>query len=447
MIKCPCISFLSRLALLFTLLWPITSLSQTTPTQKTEKTEKDCTAITWENLAKTVHETFQNGPGQRAILLEQGARKAERAVSGRLQSLEISANSEFPLGNDTWTDRDLGIDAALNIQLGSLTKTLQLAWQAEARVDHADANAEHWQFAGEVLSAYLESWVQAAVALQTQENLAAALTELEPLRTAADQQHISRLDLLDLEVELGRLTAELAETRRQAHVANTRLAHLLGQSCVRIDDDELTVDDLAPDHPLLAENPWTPLLNQLHTHPLVQSSQAHAHFASQQAEAARKAAPWELSLAAGFYTSAFDIFWPTAEIGLVIPLTNPDAADAERFQALAAAHRAEARWQLRQAHAQLEGFHNRYDAAATQQQSMQTTWLAPLIERQNLLETAFQQRQVSLERVIRGRRELIEARKTTFLVTAELLVATRRAQLLHTLMTSLSAEINTEHNP
>src|SRR5690606_41398751 len=72
---------------------------------------------------------------------------------------------------------------------------------------------------------YLESWIQAAVALQTQENLDAALAELEPLRTAADKQHISRLDLLDLEVELGRLTAELSETLRQAHAANRSEEH------------------------------------------------------------------------------------------------------------------------------------------------------------------------------------------------------------------------------
>lgn len=433
--------------LLLILLWPLATSSQTLNQTAPPLSENHCTAITWHNLSQTVHETFKNGPGQRAILLEQGAQNAERAVSGRLQSLDISANSEFPLGNDTWSDRDLGIDAALTFQLGTLPRALQLAWQAEARFDHATANADHWQFADEVLSAYLESWIQAAVALQTQENLDAALAELEPLRTAADKQHISRLDLLDLEVELGRLTAELSETLRQAHAANTELANLLGHACVRIDDDELTIDDLSPGQPDLTQNPWTALVARIKTHPLVQLREAEAQLATQQAAVARKAAPWELSIGAGFYTSAFDTFWPVAELGLSIPLTNPDAAAAERLQATAAAHSADARWQLRQAQAQLEGFRNRYAAAAAQQQSMQTTWLAPLIERQKLLEEAFRQRQVPLERVIRGRRELIDARKTTFLVTAELLVATRRAQLLNTLMTSLSTEINTEHNP
>lgn len=437
--------YIPSFLLLFLTLWPLASPAQIQPTPH----QKECTTITWQNLQQTVLETFENGPGQRAILLQQGAKNAEKAVSGRLRSLDISAGAEFPLGSDTWKDRDQGIEAMLNIQLGSLASQLKNAWQAEANADRATANAEHWQFADEVLNAYLEAWVQTAIALHTQENIATALTELEPLRTAADKQLISRLDLLDLEAELGRLTAELAQTLRDAQAANIQLAKILGQSCVHIDDHspaQTTSTELI-EKIEKTENPWTPLLAKLNTHPLVQSSQAAAELASQQALAARKAAPWELSIGAGFYTSGFGSAWPVAQLGLAIPLTNPDRAEAERLHATAAAHQADVRWQIRLARSQIEGFRNSYTAAAQQQKSIQTTWLAPLVERQKLLEEAFQQRQIPLERVIRGRRELLDARKQLFLVTTELLVATRRAQLLDTLATTLATTNNTEQNP
>ncbi len=437
--------YIPTLLLLLTTLWPALALSQT-PQTSTPDQEK-CTTITWQNLQQTILDTFQNGPGQSATHLQQGAHNAQKAIPGRLQSLEISAGAEIPLGQETWTDRDQGIEASLNIRLGSLATHLRNAYQAEALATRAQSNADYWQFDDEVLTAYLEAWVQNAVVHHSQQTLAEALTELEPLRTAAEKQMISRLDLLDLESELGRLTTEHTENVRQARAATTRLAATLGQPCVQLDADKITADAATSEDSTPKQNPWTPLLTKINTHPRVQTHNAQATAAQQFSLAARAATPWELSVGTGFFTSGFGPFWPIATLGLSIPLSNPDAPEAEILQATAASHAANARWQIRQVRAELEGLRDSFDAAAQQLESMQSAWLTPLTERQKLLEDAFTQRQVPLERVIRGRRELIDARKQFFLVTAELLIATRRAQLLDTLATTLAATQNTEQNP
>lgn len=428
------------LLLLLTTLWPAITTAQTTPQATPD--QKSCTTITWQNLQHTVLDTFQNGPGQSATILQTGAQNAQKAIPGRLQSLDISAEAEIPLGQDTWQDRDQGIEASLNIRLGSLATHLKNAYQAEALATRAQANADYWQFDDAALTAYLEAAIQTAIAHHSQQTLADARTELEPLRTAAEKQIISRLDLLDLESELGRLQTEHTEHIRQARAATTRLAATLGQPCVQLDTDPISDDQPTPD-----QNPWTPLLAKINTHPLVQTHHAQATLAQTQSLAARAATPWELSIGTGLYTGGFDTFWPIATLGLTIPFANPDAPEAERLQATAAAHDANARWQIRQVRAEIEGFRDNFAAATQQLESMKSAWLTPLTERQKLLEEAFTQRQVSLERVIRGRRELIDARKTIFVVNAEILVATRRAQILNELVTTLSAANNTEQNP
>jgi hypothetical protein len=126
----------------------------------------------------------------------------------------------------------------------------------------------------------------------------------------------------------------------------------------------------------------------------------------------------------------FDEYWAQGVIGLSIPLGNPAAPEADELQAAAIAARAESDWQLEQLRAGLAARADRYAAAVSTFESLNDDYLAPLEKRQKMLDAAVDRGRVSVDRVIRARRDLHEAYHKLLMLRAQIQTNHMRAEAM-----------------
>lgn len=382
----------------------------------------------WDSLEDHARRVWQSGAGRALERTEAGLISQRDRLPGRWQNIQVNAQIEAPAqGAAAWSNAEHVFNALATAQLGTLPDRRAALLEQEIIVQRAQRALEQWRFIEQVRLAYHAWWFHAAMVDHLEEDLATKQRELEPLRAAADQQLISALDLLDLEAELGLVSAEVADAARQRDVARAQLIALLGDGHTLAAPQDLHNMDLAA---LEAENPWDACINKLATHPALRALNAQRDRATAQAALWDSATPWELQLGPQVRTSAFEDSWIAAYVSVTIPLSNFYASDAIGARAQAAALEAEARWEAARLGSGLQAEAQSWRAQVEHIRRLERDLLGPTRKRQELLEAAWQARQVPLERALRGRRQLHEAEHMLIAARAELYLVRARAAAL-----------------
>ncbi|QDG49767.1 hypothetical protein FIV42_03145 [Persicimonas caeni] len=383
------------------------------------------TALQPGNVSQVANRVYEAGPQRAHKALVEGMAQARQSVPGRVRSLDINVVPEFSTSGASELN-EYTADVALTVELGRLAELRREQYAALGDEARAQVEQHRWEYVFAVQSAYLDWWTYALEAAHLDAYVDEASADLDPLRDALEKQQIAAIDVADMEAELARIRAERLEARQRANAASAELARLLGGRC------ELASVEVEhkPSKNVAASNPWKALASKVDQFPSVKALQARQKSALAGAEAARAQAPWELSVGAGMRSVGFDEYWAQGVIGLSIPLGNPAAPEADELQAAAIAARAESDWQLEQLRAGLAARADRYSAAVSTFESLNDDYLAPLEKRQKMLDAAVDRGRVSVDRVIRARRDLHEAYHKLLMLRAQIQTNHMRAEAM-----------------
>jgi outer membrane protein TolC len=382
----------------------------------------------WESLEARAMSVWQRGAGEALARTEAGLVAQRGRLPGRWQNIQLTTQIETPgHGAATWSSAEHVFNALASVQLGALPDKRAQLLEREILTQRAQRDLEAWTFVEEVRLAYHAWWYHAAMVEHLEEDLANKQAELEPLRAAAQQQLISALDMLDLEAELGLVSAEVADAARQRDVAQAQLIALLGDGYTLTAPEDLHSMDLSA---LERENPWTECLDKLAAHPALRALARRRERALAESELWDHATPWQLQLGPQIRTRALEESWIAAYVSVTIPLSNFYASDAIASRAQADALEAEARWEAARLGARLSAEAQSWRAQVEHIRRLERDLLGPTRARQELLEQAWGQHQVPLERVLRGRRQLHEAEHMLISARAALYLVRARAVAL-----------------
>lgn len=380
-------------------------------------------ALSVELLAQ---QRWDEGEGRALAAARAGLVAQRGALPSRWQSVQVTAQLEAPAAGATWRGAEHIINALVTVQLGALPQRREALLDGELLVQRAEQGVARWRFVDEVRQRYHQWWYHAAIVAHLERALSERRAELEPLRQAAAQHHISALDLLDLEAQAAQLAAERSDAMHQRDLAHAQLIALMGE------DYTLSAPELeAPAaRAQRAEDPWEPLEAQLKRHPALRALEAQRSRAVAQAAMWEASAPWQLQLGPQARTIAGQETWVAAYLSVTIPLGNFYASDVIAARAQATALEAEARWEMTRLTSGLRAESKRWRSQREHAQRLEHDLLTTLTKRQALLEGAWRARQVPLERVLRGRIALHEAQHQQIAALVELHLTSARARAL-----------------
>ena len=367
-------------------------------------------------------EVYEAHPGAAAAQLAAGLRGASGRVPGRVQALTVAVSPALDVAPEDSMVGDSVLGLGLDVDLSRRPALARDALVAEAAAAGAASHADRHRFVLEAQRRYLAWWRAASVAAHLREDLTTFEAQLEPLRKARDRGLLSPLDEGEFEAALSQIRQEAMELERAALGHELELEDLLGQAVTLPTPAEDALRD-----PLGDANPWSPLLALLTNHPELRALEAEGRAAELEAEAS-DARPWSLGLGAEAHRDGTGATWLVGGLSLSIPLEVSDPVSVSRAQARAAASRSDRGWRQAQLEASLRRAQAAWEADALLARDMAARWLPPLERRVALMEEAAAAGQIELQRVIRARRELHEARHRHHTLLARLRSQEMRAR-------------------
>jgi outer membrane protein TolC len=373
---------------------------------------------------------YDDGLGDADAARVRGAGEARQSVPSRVRSLEVGAQPEFSLSDDV--PNEYSADVGLMVDLGRLPSLRRAALAAREEASSTQGAVRRWQFVVQVQDAYAD-WVAAEIErTHLEEYGVEAAEDLQGLRDAMRDGLASRIDVADMEAEVARIRAELAESGRRAAFARADLKRLFGTDCplkFREQAFESTRD-----------NPWVDLLGSVAQFPEIRAIEARATQARRDAEVANASEPWSVGLGVGGRMVGLSDPFVLGYLQLSIPLAKSSRPDAILARSEATALDRESAWTAARIRSGLEAERQRFDAIAATIETYQDEYLQPLEARVELLREARGAGQVPVERLVRARRELHEAHHRTLTLRAELHSRALRARAVRELLQATTVE-------
>ena len=332
---------------------------------------------------------------------------SKNAVSGRFQSLNIEGRPEFSLSDNAAHEYSGG--AILSFELGGLKNARKALVSADKDNYLAQMRVERWAFIDNIQNRYLRWRTHELERSHLEEYANETATELVPIRKARSRMLISKIDLSDLEVELARIHAELAEATLRSKHAQARLFAALGVECRLPKVKKI-------DFP--KENPWASLLQKVLEFPEVKGLESLDRKFSLEAQLRKKSSPWVLNAGIGL-RSTNDSLHLGPVLSLTIPLQN-NHWQAHLSEARSVSSRMKKQQSVQRIEKEMIAEGERYDSLLAQYFSLDKKLLTPLKERSQLYEAGFKASQITLERLIRARRDLHEGEHKMLLKYAEI---------------------------
>ncbi len=387
--------------------------------------------LTWEALLPVAGAIFEAGPGRAGAVEAEGLSRAARVVPGRLLALDASGGADARLGGGSGHGVEASLAAALVLQLGRAPELGRRAWSARAEAATARQELARWEFVSQVADAWVAWWAAKAVSEQLHEHRQQLDGYLAPLRQAARSQAVSRVLVSDLEAELARVDAQAAVARREAASEAAGLQALLGRPVTLPETAQAEVG-----RALAEDDPWRAVLAGLEAHPALRSLDREAEAARAEADALGAATAPTLSVGVTGREEGDEGTWGGLMVGLSVPLADPNAPEVARLRSEAMAAEAERRWRGQALRAEARAASQRFEALAEQHRELGRLLLEPLERRVALFEEALASGQVSLDQVIRARRDLQDALQARVATRAELMRHAARGRATAALMAS-----------
>ena len=397
--------------------------------------------LTWENATVTALEAWDTSNGAQRALRLGALEAAAELVPTRWKSLELGAGGEFAVDGGDTPLGDAELVAGVTLELGDT----QAALEAALRADHAAAlsasEVERWHFVEAVHDAFIEWLIADSVARHLQEYRVEVSTDFAPLVKAAEQQLISQLDLMDIEVELAAIDAELALAEEDRADAVARLERLLLRpvhpttaSCFAVESPNLDSD----------HSPWAAVAELLDAHPQLAALRHSAGAKRAQADAlTAQTEAWTLSPELLYHRDPDGGHWGGVGVSVSFPWSDENATERALLRGEADADEATVAVTLASLHAAVSTEGRRLDAARAYRKTLVEKLIAPLEQRVLLLEKAYTSGNVSFDRLVRGHRDLHEAHHAVLLSSAALLAHCARASALEELLRQGLPEIAT----
>ena len=386
--------------------------------------------VTWESAPQLAEAAWSSlGEAEIEARLE-GFEGAASQLPGVVKSLGVDGAMEFSVdGGDLLGDAEIGL--GVELELGDIQSSLLAANEAQRALYEAQLSSSRWSYVQAVMDAYIQ-WLVADAEWRELNHYQTVITEeLQPLVEAAENQLMSKLDYQDIQVELGAVAAELAIAEYERAEAHALLEALL------LEDVEPQVASCfsveSPD--FMSKKPWLSIGELLHAHPIFVELEGESQWLRAQAALLERSnSLWQLSPSLLYHLDPAQESWVGVGLGLVLP--QQDSNGVERYQleseALALEMRQSA--ELRKLESWVAGEEKRFEAAQGYLQLLTSDYLAPMQQRQVLLEEAYGSGNIAVERLIRGRRDIHEAHHMLLKVESILLTHCARAKSMEALL-------------
>ena len=361
--------------------------------------------LTWENITQEASRTWERYEGAARDELLRGVASQRAALPGRLLSAQAMLTSQVPLPSENRRVAEHGVMGGVTVTLGDLPEKMAHALDDQEALTLASARRERWEFIARVHSAY-RAWFEAAtLEAHLVEDIAAARDALAPLEAATTAGQLGQLELLDLKVEIAEMTTEHNELSARERGARAELERLLGHREWRLPDAPLHASG-----ELAGDNPWEQLSATIERHPVLAQLRAEARSLDSRAEVLRSSQPWQLQVGAALETAGWREAWVTWQVGVSVPLSNPNLIEASELEASANAREIEVERALELLTAELSARAADFDRRRAALERLDRELITVLERRQSLLEAALEKKATPLERVLRARRQLHEAK-------------------------------------
>lgn len=363
-------------------------------------------AVSWSNLNDVADHRFDVGPGQAHDAWVSASERAIRTVPLGPTGVRVEAQVGEP------TQQQLLAAVEVPLSLGIRERRLHAAQHEQAV---AQRETERWRWVQDVQGRWRDWWIAATVEADLRIYAEEVDRSLAALQDAVDDGLLAVLTLDDLRAEGVQVQAELAQIVAERTVAEAALRALIG---------DVTLD-AASTPALPAHNPWAPVaIDRLAA---VQEADATARVAAH--EARRLGDAWTPTVFAGPMWAPDDQgkLVPFATVGIAMPLQPGVRSERRRAQGRAAAADADRRWQRTTLEVTLAGERAGWTAGRDHLDTLQTTVIAPLQNRERRLQEAFQDGLVTADRLVRARQQSHEAEHEAVRLQGSLLASHARA--------------------
>jgi hypothetical protein len=386
--------------------------------------EEAALRLGWEALPEVAGRIYDRRQGAARRLEAEGAREAAEETPGRWESLTVEAEPAYPVRPWRSNPANHTFGARLGLRLGRQGSLRRAAWRAEARALEALAGWERMEFTLEVAEAWASWSVASGVLEHFAQDLEELSAQLEPLRAGEARGEYPGQSLREQETELAWLRAELARARRAEVSARHEVEALL------LEDAALPEGaPLEGYSPPLAD-PWGALGEGLEGHPSLRWLREAGRAQEAEAEAAGAGEPWRLVLGGSAQLDLAGSAWGTVSVGLEIPLSSEGAPEAARRGAEARALGWQGESEARRLRSWWRGQGRVWEADRAQLVALEEELLGPLEARLAHLREGQGRQEVTLEQVLRVRRELHEAHHQRLEVVSSLWLHNVRARAL-----------------
>lgn len=386
------------------------------------------TVTSVEEAGALAHDVYEQHDGRAREARTQGVQNARRAARRPVQRLSLEAAPGIKLTDGAELEHEF--ESSLWFDLGPRARRAQKAWTFAGDALIEQHRAERWIFVTEAERKFAHWWAQQAIADHLEDDLNAVREKIDAWRNDLEPW-LSELDLLDLDAESARLSAEVAQALIEAQNAESEFrAH------ITIDVDMVLQE--SPDDALAhagEHNPWTDLAQHLEKFPEIQALEAQAQHHTARANA-HKSRSLELGLGARARLTPRHNVLLNPMVSLEIPIAQNNPQEAAIDAAEAAALHAQAQWKRTQLRAWLQGEADRHQTLVRALTLLDDRAIEQLQARVDRLAHALEGGHVDVRRLFWALRDLHEAKHQALLLRAELAASEAAAsgvqQLLET---------------
>ena len=381
-----------------------------------------------EDAGALASEVFEQRDQRARDARKHGVQEARRAARAPLQRITVDAAPGVRITPNA--DLEHEFESNLWFELSARAKRAQHAWDQADLALSAQQDAARWLFVTEAERRFAHWWAQQAIADHLEDDLNAVREKIDAWRNDLEPW-LSELDLLDLDAESARLSAEVAQALIEAQNAESEFrAH------ITIDVDMVLQE--SPDDALAhagEHNPWTDLAQHLEKFPEIQALEAQAQHHTARANA-HKSRSLELGLGARARLTPRHNVLLNPMVSLEIPIAQNNPQEAAIDAAEAAALHAQAQWKRTQLRAWLQGEADRHQTLVRALTLLDDRAIEQLQARVDRLAHALEGGHVDVRRLFWALRDLHEAKHQALLLRAELAASEAAAsgvqQLLET---------------
>lgn len=342
----------------------------------------------------------------------QGVQNARRAARTPVQRLSIEAAPGFKLTEGAELEHEF--ESTLWFEIGARAKRAQRAWTQTGDALIQQSHAERWLFVTEAERKFAQWWAKQAIADHLEEDLDEVQKHVENWRNKL-APWLTELDILDLDAETARLSAETAEALLEAQHAESEFrAHITIDVHMVLQDEPHDILEQAG-----AQNPWIHLLQYVEDFPEIRAlyAQAEAH---QMRAKANRSRTLELGVGARARLTPQRNVLLNPMLSLDIPIARNNAQEAAIESAEAVALQAQARWKADMLRAWLQGEADRHNTIVRALELLTDGAIEQLKTRVDRLTQAFEAGHVDVRRVFWAMRDLHEAKHKALLLRADL---------------------------